>query len=91
MGILNLLLGGASRLGWGGGNVPSNPQSKVEPNPPGSRHDEYSINGNPRIRSIGAGFIPPVPPPSILEEGDTANTARFRNARGRRYIDNLPR
>jgi len=91
MGLFDLLLGGRSRLGWNGGNVPSNPGSKVQPNPPGTRHDEYSINGNPLIRSIGAGFRPPVPPPSNLEEGDPSNTAPFRNARGRRYVDNLPR
>jgi hypothetical protein len=91
MGLLNLLTGGASRLGWGGGQVPSNKMSRVLPNPPGTRHDEYSINGNPNIRMVGAGFVPPKPAPSSLEEGDTLNTAKFRNKTGKKYTDNLPR
>ena len=91
MGLLNLLLGGVGRLGWGGGQVPSNRMSKVLPNPPGTRRDEYSINGNPDIRMVGAGFVPPKPAPSNLEEGDALNTATYRNARGRKYTDNLPR
>lgn len=91
MGLINLLLGGASRLGWGGGPVPSNRMSKVSPNPPGSRHDEYSINNNPDIRMVGAGFVPPKPLPSNLDEGDALNTSTYRNATGRKYTDNLPR
>lgn len=91
MGLLSLLTGGTSRLGWGGGPVPSNRMSKVSPNPPGTRHNEYSINGNPDIRMVGAGFVPPKPAPSNLEEGDPLNTAKFRNKAGKKYTDNLPR
>jgi len=42
------------------------------------------------IQAIGAGFVPYIPPPSILEEGDPANTAAFRNAPGLKYLDNPP-
>ena len=91
MGLLNLLQNGTSNLGWDGGQVPPVVQPNVRPNPPGSRHDEYSINGNPDIRMVGAGFVPPKPAPSNLEEGDALNTATYRNARGRKYTDNLPR
>jgi len=90
MGLLNLLQNGTSNLGWDGGPVPPIAQPNVNPNPPGSRHDEYSLNGNPAIRAIGAGFVPYIPPPSILEEGDPANTAEFRNAPGLKYLDNPP-
>jgi hypothetical protein len=91
MGLLNLLLGGVSRLGWGGGSVPSNRMSKVLPNPPGSRHDTYSLDGNPNIQSIGAGFVPPKPAPTSLDEGDILNTSTYRNASGKKYKDNLPK
>lgn len=91
MGLLNLLFGGASKLGWGGGTVPSNKGSLVQPNPPGTRHETYSLDGNPNINMVGAGFVPPKPTPSNLEEGDTLNTAKYRNKTGRKYTDNLPR
>jgi hypothetical protein len=91
MGLIDLLLGGTVKLGWGGGRVPSNRMSKVSPNPPGSRHDTYSIDGNPVIKSIGAGFVPPVPAPSRLDVADVSNTSKFKNAKGKRYRDNLPR
>jgi hypothetical protein len=90
MGLLNLLQNGTSNLGWDGGPVPPGIQPNVNPNPPGTHHDQYSINGNPVIRAIGAGFVPYIPPPSILEEGDPANTAIFRNAPGLKYLDNPP-
>jgi hypothetical protein len=91
MGLINLLLNGAGKLGWNGGTVPSNKMSKVQPNPPGSRHDTYSIDGNPAIDMVGAGFVPPKPAPSNLDEGDVLNTSVYRNARGKKYTDNLPR
>lgn len=91
MGLLNLLAGGISKLGWGGGTVPSNKNSKVSPNPPGSRHDTYSIDGNPSIKSIGAGFVPPTPAPSRLDVADASNTSQYRNAAGKKYRDNLPK
>jgi hypothetical protein len=91
MGLINLLLNGAGKLGWNGSTVPSNKMSKVNPNPPGSRHDTYSLNGNPKINGVGAGFVPPVPPPSYLDEGDTLNTSTYRNAKGKKYTDNRPR
>ena len=91
MGLLNLLAGGVSRLGWGGGKVPSNKMSKVNPNPPGSRHDEYSLNGNPTINMVGAGFVPPKPAPTSLDSNDITNTSAYRNAAGRKYTDKLPR
>ena len=91
MGLLNLLAGGVSKLGWGGGKVPSNRGSLVNPNPPGSRHDTYSLDGNPNIKMVGAGFVPPKPAPSSLDEGDVLNTSTFRNAAGKKYTDNLPR
>jgi hypothetical protein len=91
MGLLNLLAGGISKLGWGGGRVPSNRGSLVNPNPPGSRNDTYSLDGNPNINMVGAGFVPPKPTPSSLDEGDVLNTSTFRNAAGKKYTDNLPR
>lgn len=91
MGLLTLLQSGVGNLGWDGGVVPPGLQPNVRPNPPGTRHNEYSINGNPPIQAIGAGFVPYIPPPSILEEGDPANTAIFRNAAGLKYLDNPPR
>jgi hypothetical protein len=91
MGLLNLLAGGVSKLGWGGGRVPSNRESLVNPNPPGSRHDTYSLDGNPNINMVGAGFVPPKPLPSSLDEGDVLNTSTFRNQAGKKYTDNLPR
>jgi hypothetical protein len=91
MGLLNLLAGGVSKLGWGGGNVPSNKMSKVQPNPPGSRHDTYSIDGNPNIQSVGAGFVPPKPAPSRLDVADVTNSSKYRNAAGKTYRDNLPK
>jgi len=91
MGLLNLLAGGVSKLGWGGGKVPSNKMSLVNPNPPGTRHDEYSLNGNPDIHMVGAGFVPPKPAPTSLDAGDALNTSTYRNATGKKYTDNLPR
>jgi hypothetical protein len=91
MGLINLLLNGAGKLGWNGGTVPSNKMSKVQPNPPGSRHDTYSTDGNPAINMVGAGFVPPKPAPSNLDESDVLNTSAYRNARGKKYTDNLPR
>jgi hypothetical protein len=91
MGLKDLLLNGTGKLGWNGGTVPSNKMSKVQPNPPGSRHETYSLDGNPNISMVGAGFVPPKPAPSSLDEGDVLNTAKFRNARGKKYTDNLPR
>jgi hypothetical protein len=90
MGLLNLLLAGASHLGWSGGNVPPTFQPNVTPNPPGSRHDRYSIDGTPAIRVTAAGFVPALPTPSHLEESDPLNTAHWRNAPGQKYMDNPP-
>jgi hypothetical protein len=72
---------------WNGGPVPPTFQPNVNPNPPGSRHDEYSINGNPAIQVVAAGFSPFIPQPSKLEEGDSLNTAAYRNAPGLKYLD----
>jgi hypothetical protein len=90
MSLLNLLITGASALGWNGGQVPPGVQPNITPNPPGSRHDEYSINGNPLINAVAAGFVPVLPTPSQLEEGDPANTSQWRNAPGLKYMDNPP-
>lgn len=75
---------------WNGGQVPPTFQPNVNPNPPGSRHDQYSLNGNPPIQVVAGGFVPYLPTPSILEEGDPANTAEYRNAPGQKYLDNPP-
>jgi hypothetical protein len=91
MGLLNLLAGGVSKLGWGGGKVPSNKMSLVSPNPPGSRHDTYSLDGNPNIKMVGAGFVPPTPTSTNLDEGDALNTSTYRNAAGKKYLDNRPK
>jgi hypothetical protein len=91
MGLLNLLKNGTTKLGWNGGPVPPVAQPNVNPNPPGSRHDTYSLDGNPPIKAIGAGFVPVIPKPTQLEEADPANTAAYRNAAGKRYLDNLPK
>jgi hypothetical protein len=72
---------------WNGGLVPPTFQPNVNPNPPGSRHDQYSINGTPPITVVAAGFVPALPTPSRLEEADPLNTAPYRNALGSRYID----
>lgn len=73
---------------WNGGAVPPTFQPNVNPSPnPGSRHNEYSINGNPPIQIIAGGFVPFIPTPSRLEEADPLNTAPYRNARGRKYVD----
>jgi hypothetical protein len=90
MSILNLLLSGASSLGWNGGQVPPGTQPNILPNPPGSRHETYSMDGQPVIQVVAAGFVPPLPQPSQLEEADPSNTAQYRNAPGQRYLDNLP-
>lgn len=91
MGLLDLLKNGSSKLGWDGGKIPSNKNSYVEPNPPGSRHDTYSVDGNPNIRSIGAGFIPSKPSPSKLDADDALSTNKYRNIKGKRYLDNSPK
>ena len=94
MGLKQLLLTPTSYSNtvpkWNGGQVPPTFQPNVNPNPPGSRHDQYSINGNPSIRVIAGGFAPFIPTPSRLEEGDSLNTAEFRNAPGLKYLDNPP-
>ena len=94
MGLRDLLLNPTSYSNtvpkWNGGQVPPTFQPNVNPNPPGSRHDQYSINGNPPIQVIAGGFVPFIPTPSILEEGDPANTADYRNAPGLKYLDNPP-
>jgi hypothetical protein len=94
MGLLNLLqnpLGYNNTVPkWNGGAVPPTFQPNVTPNPPGSRHDEYSINGTPAIQVLAAGFVPALPTPSQLEESDPGNTAQFRNAAGLKYMDNPP-
>jgi hypothetical protein len=94
MGLKNLLL---NPLGynntvpkWNGGLVPPTFQPNVNPNPPGSRHDQYSLNGTPPITVIAGGFVPTLPTPSRLEEADPLNTADYRNAPGLRYLDNPP-
>jgi len=74
---------------WNGGQVPPTFQPNVNPNPPGSRHDQYSINGNPPIQVIAGGFVPFIPTPSKLEEGDPLNTAPYRNAPNLKYVDFL--
>ena len=94
MGLKQLLLTPTSYSNtvpkWNGGQVPPTFQPNVNPNPPGSRHDQYSINGNPSIQVIAGGFVPFIPTPSRLEEGDSLNTAEFRNAPGLKYLDNPP-
>ena len=72
---------------WNGGAVPPTFQPNVNPNPPGSRHDEFSLNGNPPIQIITAGFTPYYPKPSRLEEADPLNTSPYRNAPGLKYVD----
>jgi len=72
---------------WNGGAVPPTFQPNVNPNPPGTRHDQYSINGNPPIQVIAGGFVPVLPTPSRLEESDPLNTAPYKSALGFRYID----
>lgn len=91
MGLIDLLKNGVSALGWGGGVVPSNKMSNITPNPPGSRHNTYSIDGTPKITSIGAGFVPSKPTPSSLDEADISNTNKYRNKSGKKYKDNLPK
>lgn len=94
MGLKQLLLSPTSYSNtvpkWNGGLVPPTFQPNVNPNPPGSRHDQYSLNGNPPIQVIAGGFVPALPTPSRLEEGDPLNTAQYRNASGLKYLDNPP-
>jgi hypothetical protein len=75
---------------WNGGLVPPTFQPNVNPNPPGSRHDQYSLNGTPPINVVAGGFVPYLPTPSQLEEGDPSNTSEYRNAAGQKYLDNPP-
>ena len=88
MGLINLLLNGASKLGWNGGKVPS---PTVLPIPPGSMHETYSLDGNPNITVSAAGFVPSKPAPSKLDEADSLNTSKYRNKAGGKYTDNLPK
>lgn len=88
MGLINLLQNGISKLGWNGGKVPS---SKVSPIPPGSVHNTYSVDGNPNITLSAAGFVPSKPSPSKLDEADGLNTSKYRNKKGGKYTDNLPK
>ena len=94
MGLRDLLLNPTSYSNtvpkWNGGQVPPTFQPNVNPNPPGSRHDQYSLNGNPPIQVIAGGFVPVLPTPSQLEEADPLNTADYRNAPGLKYLDNPP-
>jgi hypothetical protein len=80
---------------FNGGIVPPGSQLSVGPVPPGSRHYEYStngtlVNGTLPLTLVGAGFIPPIPQPSRLDEGDLFNTAPYRSTPGSRYRDNPP-
>jgi hypothetical protein len=85
MGLLNLL--SLSKFGFGG----KKPNFNITPNPPGSLHDTYSIDGNPKITLTSTNPLNPVPRPSILDEKDVNNTNKFRSREGQRYIDNLPK
>jgi hypothetical protein len=75
MGLLNLLLGGGSTLGWNGNRPPYPP-----PSPTSTLHNESSINDRPDITKT----------PSGLDEDDPNNNSRYRSTNGNRYIDNLP-
>lgn len=85
MGLLNLLP--TSKLGLGG----NKPDFSIDPNPPASFHDSYSIDGNPsvRVRNNSANFV--VPQPSTLDERDTRNNNKYKSTGNSKYTDNLPR
>lgn len=65
-----------SPLGWKGQKPPGNPED-----PNSTLHNQSSINNNPAITKK----------PSRLDEGDPLNTSKFRNAIGKKYMDNLPK
>jgi hypothetical protein len=84
MGLLNLLP--TSHLGLGG----QLPKFKTLPNPPGSLHRTYSVDGVPPTLIQGINPAHPLPLPSRLDEKDTNNNNKYKSQLGKRYIDNLP-
>jgi hypothetical protein len=63
-------------LGYGGGKPRFNAENKIS-----TLHYQSSINNNPKI----------VRKSSILDEGDTFNSNKFKSATGKKYMDNRPK
>jgi hypothetical protein len=63
-------------LGFGGSKPRFNAESKIS-----TLHYQSSINNNPKI----------VRKSSILDEGDTFNSNKFKSIKGRKYTDNIPK
>lgn len=72
----------------------------VNPVPPGSLHDQYSVDGNPNVtwRTISGGGMKPQP--SRLDELDPnapklkatgVVSKAYKSKSGERYLDNKPR
>ena len=76
MGLLDKLTD--SKFGFKG----EKPTFKVAPNPPASRHQTYSINGDPDIRLVGSNPLPFKPEPSLLD---------LNGVRPKAYMDNPPK
>lgn len=85
MGLLDLLP--TSQLGLKGLRPPFN----IIPNPPGSHHNTYSVDGNPNITLQGINKNIGVPQPSTLDEADSSNQNKLRSKIGQRYMDNPPK
>jgi hypothetical protein len=60
------------------------------PNPPGSFHDTYSIDGNPKTRIRSTNVRASVPQPSRLDERDASNNNKFKSLKNK-YLDNPPK
>jgi hypothetical protein len=73
---MGLLNNISKTLGFGGEKPRFNVESKQS-----TLHYQSSISNNPKI----------VRQSSILDEGDTFNSNKFKNAIGRKYNDNLPK
>lgn len=58
------------------------PDFRVDPNPPNSRHNTYSINGDPNIKLIGINKVHSKPLPSSLD---------LNGLKPKAYLDNPPK
>ena len=75
MGLLNLLRGGASHLGYNGDQPIFNGETLDS-----TLHNQSSINNHPPITRN----------PSGLDEDDPNNVSPYRSTIGNKYTDNLP-
>lgn len=72
-----------SIFGYKGNKLPFN----IEPTPPGSYHQTYSIDGKPSIRQVNTVPKNYLPQPSNLDESDPRNNNKFKNRKNSKYLD----